>query len=77
MRFARRAGRGGDDVVQYLPQRRDVGFVDFVVKRLAIRGKLSLQNGGHPLLQRLQTGLKKRFSAKGGDGGNLVRQPKG
>src|SRR2546430_12183067 len=48
MRLAGRAGGGCDDVVQHLPQWRDVGFVDLVVKRLAICGKLGLQNGGHP-----------------------------
>src|SRR5437773_12559098 len=64
VRLAGRAGGGCDDVVQHLPQWRDVGFVDLVVKRLAICGKLGLQDSGHPLLQRLPTGFRNDFPPK-------------
>src|SRR5258706_15878009 len=76
MRLARGAGRGGDEVVQHLPQRRDIGLVDLVVERLAVGGNAGLQDGGHQLLH-APDGVEKRFSAKGGDCGNLGRRSLG
>jgi hypothetical protein len=76
MGLARCARRGSDDVVEYLPQRRDIGFVDFVVKRLAICGEVGLQNGGHLLLQRLQTGLRNDFPPKVATAATSWRQPR-
>src|SRR5438270_9544551 len=74
VRLAGRAGGGCDDVVQHLPQWGDVGFVDLVVKRLAICGKLGMQNGGNPLTHKPRM-PEKPFKKKTNERGNTARRP--